>query len=49
MQEQEITAAKIRTVFTVSLIVTLVLTTVLLCLSGVLADFYGVPGVGRYI
>ena len=49
VQEQEITAAKIRTVFTVSLIVTLVLTTVLLCLSGVLADFYGVPGVGRYI
>lgn len=49
VQERELTHRKTRTVFTISLIVTLCITVGLVMLSGPLADFYGVPSLGRYI
>jgi O-antigen/teichoic acid export membrane protein len=49
VQQQELTQRKIQTVFTVSLIVTLSMTTVLVMMSGSFARFYGVPALARYI
>jgi O-antigen/teichoic acid export membrane protein len=49
VQQKDLTQAKIRTVFTVSLIVTVVLTLMLLILSGSLARFYQIPGLAHYI
>jgi O-antigen/teichoic acid export membrane protein len=49
VQQKDITQAKIRTVFTISLIVTSVVTLVLLMLSGPLARFYQIPGLDLYI
>lgn len=49
VQQRELTQKKTRTVFTVSLIVTLTMTTLLALLSGPLARFYGVPELARYI
>src|ERR1700733_9605460 len=49
VQQKEMTQAKIRTVFTVSLIVTLIMTTVLVMLSGMFGHFYGMPQLARYI
>ena len=40
---------KIRTVFTISLLVTVMMTIVLVTLSGTFARFYGVPELARYI
>jgi O-antigen/teichoic acid export membrane protein len=49
VQQKDLTRAKIRTVFTISLIVTSVVTLVLLTLSGPLARFYQIPGLALYI
>src|ERR1700733_10361904 len=49
VQQKDLTQGKIRTVFTVSLIVTLVMTIVLVMLSDSFARFYGVPELARYI
>ena len=49
VQQKDLTQGKIRTVFTVSLLVTLTMTTVLLMLSDAFARFYGVPELARYI
>ncbi len=49
VQQKELTQEKIRTVFTVSLIVTLSMAFVLVLLSGTFARFYGLPGLGAYI
>jgi O-antigen/teichoic acid export membrane protein len=49
VQQKELTLAKTRTMFTVNLIVTLSLATVLLCLSDILASFYAMPELARYI
>lgn len=49
VQEKDLTRAKIRTVFTISLIVTSVVTIVLLKLSDPLARFYQIPGLASYI
>jgi O-antigen/teichoic acid export membrane protein len=49
VQQKDLTQAKIRTVFTVSLIVTAVLTLMLLILSGSLARFYQIPGLAHYV
>jgi O-antigen/teichoic acid export membrane protein len=49
VQQKDLTQAKIRTVFTISLIVTLTMTVALLMLSGPLARFYEIPGLARYV
>jgi len=49
VQQKDLTHRKIRTVFTISLIVTLIMTIVLLILSQSLARFYRIPGLARYI
>jgi O-antigen/teichoic acid export membrane protein len=49
VQEKELTRQKTRTVFTISLIVTLAITVLLWGLAGVLADFYEVPKLAEYI
>jgi O-antigen/teichoic acid export membrane protein len=49
VQQKDLTQGKIRTVFTVSLIVTLTMTIVLVMLSDPFARFYGVPELARYI
>jgi O-antigen/teichoic acid export membrane protein len=49
VQQKDLTQEKIRTVFTVSLIVTLTMTIVLVMLSGPFARFYGVPELAPYI
>jgi O-antigen/teichoic acid export membrane protein len=49
VQQKTITQGKIRTVFTISLIVTTMMTIVLATLSGTFARFYGVPELARYI
>lgn len=49
VQQKELTQRKIRTVFTVSLIVTLTMTTLLIMTSGMFARVYGVPQLARYI
>ncbi len=49
VQEKELTKQKIRTVFTVSAIVTFFLTALLWGLSNVLAKFYSVPRLAEYI
>jgi O-antigen/teichoic acid export membrane protein len=49
VQQKNITQGKIRTVFTISLIVTLMMAIGLLKLSGTFARFYGVPELARYI
>jgi O-antigen/teichoic acid export membrane protein len=49
VQQKNITQRKIRTVFTISLIVTTIMTIVLATLSGTFARFYGVPELARYI
>lgn len=49
VQQKDLTSAKIRTVFTVSLIVTLVTTAVLVMSSDAFARFYGVPELDKYI
>ena len=49
VQQKDITQRKIRTVFTISLIVTMMMTIVLVTLSGVFARFYGAPELARYI
>ena len=49
VQQKNLTQGKIRTVFTVSLIVTMTMTIVLVILSGAFARFYGVPELARYI
>jgi O-antigen/teichoic acid export membrane protein len=49
VQQKDLTQGKIRTVFTVSLIVTLVMTIVLVMLSDSFARFYGIPELARYI
>jgi O-antigen/teichoic acid export membrane protein len=49
VQQKDLTKGKIRTVFTVSLIVTLMMTIVLAMLSDSFARFYGVPELARYI
>ena len=49
VQQKDLTEVKIRTVFTISLIVTLTMTVVLLMLSDSLAKFYQIPGLARYI
>jgi O-antigen/teichoic acid export membrane protein len=49
VQQKDLTQTKIRTVFTVSLLVTLTMTIVLVMLSGSFARFYGVPALARYI
>jgi O-antigen/teichoic acid export membrane protein len=49
VQEHELTTDKIRTVFTISLLMTIVLTIVMLALSRFLTQFYGLPGLAQYI
>ena len=49
VQQKDLTQVKIRTVFTISLIVTLTGTVVLWMLSDSFAQFYGMPGLARYI
>jgi O-antigen/teichoic acid export membrane protein len=49
VQEKELTLRKTRTVFSISLIVTSVITILLVVLSGPLADFYRVPMLAHYI
>jgi O-antigen/teichoic acid export membrane protein len=49
VQQTEMTLTKIRTVFSISLIVTLVITTLLMVVSEPLARLLGEPGIGRYI
>jgi O-antigen/teichoic acid export membrane protein len=49
VQEKELTLRKTRTVFTISLVVTSVITILLVVLSGPLADFYRVPMLAHYI
>jgi O-antigen/teichoic acid export membrane protein len=49
VQQKNLTQGKIRTVFTISLIVTMTMTIVLVILSGAFARFYGVPELARYI
>lgn len=49
VQQREITQQKTRTMFTVSLIVTLSMTILLAALSGPLANFYGAPKLAHYI
>ncbi len=49
VQQKELTQSKIRTVFTVSLLVTLTMSIVLLVSSGPIARFYSVPELARYI
>jgi O-antigen/teichoic acid export membrane protein len=49
VQQKDLTQRKIRTVFTVSLIITLVITIALVMLSDSFARFYGVPELARYI
>ena len=49
VQQRDVTLAKIRTVFTISLIVTLTMTVVLLLLSDPLSRFYQIPGLKPYI
>lgn len=49
VQQKDLTQVKIRTVFTVSLIVTMTMTVVLMMLSNLFARFYGVPELARYI
>jgi O-antigen/teichoic acid export membrane protein len=49
VQEKELTPRKTRTVFSISLIVTSLITILLVVLSGPLADFYRVPMLAPYI
>jgi O-antigen/teichoic acid export membrane protein len=49
VQQKDLTRKKIRTVFTVSLIVTLTMSALLVMLSDVFARFYGVPELARYV
>ena len=49
VQQKDLTQAKIRTVFTISLIVTLSMTIVIVLLSEPIARFYQIPGLARYI
>src|ERR1700679_4356220 len=49
VQQKDLTREKIRTVFTVSLLVTLIVTGVLVTLSGAFARVYGVPELAGYI
>src|ERR1700733_10473877 len=49
VQQKDLTKKKIRTVFTVSLIVTLTMSTVLVMLSDAFARFYAVPALARYV
>jgi O-antigen/teichoic acid export membrane protein len=49
VQQKDLTQAKIRTVFTISLIVTSVVTIVLLMLSNLLAQFYQIPRLAYYV
>jgi O-antigen/teichoic acid export membrane protein len=49
IQQKDLTQVKIRTVFTISLIVTATGTVVLLLLSESFARFYRIPGLARYI
>jgi O-antigen/teichoic acid export membrane protein len=49
VQQKTITQGKIRTVFTISLLVTMMMTIVLVTLSGTFGRFYGVPELARYI
>lgn len=49
VQQKELTVVKIRTVFTISLIVTSIVTGVLLMLSHSLARFYQISGLANYI
>jgi O-antigen/teichoic acid export membrane protein len=49
VQQKNITQGKIRTVFTISLIVTMMMTIVLVTVSKTFARFYGVPELARYI
>ena len=48
VQQKDLTKVKIRTVFTVSLIVTLTMTIAILLLSEPLGRFYQIPGLARY-
>jgi O-antigen/teichoic acid export membrane protein len=49
VQEKELTLRKTRTVFSISLSVTVLITVLLVALSGPLADFYRVPMLAHYI
>jgi O-antigen/teichoic acid export membrane protein len=49
VQQKDLTQVKIRTVFTISLIVTLSMTIVIMLLSEPIARFYQIPGLARYI
>lgn len=49
VQQKNLTQGKIRTVFTISLIVTMTMTIVLVISSGAFARFYGVPELARYV
>jgi O-antigen/teichoic acid export membrane protein len=49
VQQKDLSQTKIRTVFTISLTVTLVVAALLLVLAGPLAGFYGDPTLARYI
>jgi O-antigen/teichoic acid export membrane protein len=49
VQQKDLTKQKIRTVFTVSLIVTLVMSAMLVMFSSALARFYELPGLARYV
>ncbi len=49
VQQDQLTSAKIRTIFTVHLLTTAVVAALALLAAAPLAGFYGVPGLSRYI
>jgi O-antigen/teichoic acid export membrane protein len=49
VQERDLTIERVRTAFTLTLLWTVVLAGLLVCVSGPLARFYGVPGLETYL